>query len=71
MIPNYSFDFFGFVAVLSCSTITTWTKNGEREAFKNMLTQFPEGLVAVVSDSYDVYNACEQFWGRDLKELVS
>merc|ERR1719399_1254829 len=33
------------------STITSWTKAGEIEAFRNMLTQYPEGLVAVVSDS--------------------
>ena len=35
-----------------------------------MLTQFPDGLVAVVSDSYDVWNACENVWGDQLKGLV-
>jgi nicotinamide phosphoribosyltransferase len=35
-----------------------------------MLTQYSEGLVAVVSDSYDVYHACEKIWGDELKELV-
>lgn len=52
------------------STITTWGRNGEREAFKNMLDQFPSGLVAVVSDSYDIYNACEKVWGKELREQV-
>lgn len=37
------------------STITTWGKDGERDAFANMLEQFPTGLVACVSDSYDIW----------------
>lgn len=52
------------------STITSWGKDGEREAFANMLKQYPEGLVAVVSDSYNIYHACDQLWGQDLKAEV-
>ena len=112
------------------STITSWTKEGEKDAFKNMLTQYPKGLVAVVSDScdaptltrtltltltltltrtrtrtrtltptrtrtitptltltltltltptltltltltrYDIYNACNTLWGKELVELI-
>uniref|UniRef100_A0A7S1AAI1 Nicotinamide phosphoribosyltransferase n=1 Tax=Noctiluca scintillans TaxID=2966 RepID=A0A7S1AAI1_NOCSC len=53
------------------STITSWGKDGEVEAFRNMLTQYPEGLVAVVSDSYDIYNACTNLWGKELKDLIA
>ena len=35
-----------------------------------MLTSFPEGPVACVSDSYDIWNACEKVWGEQLKDLV-
>jgi nicotinamide phosphoribosyltransferase len=35
-----------------------------------MLDQYPEGLVAVVSDSYDVYYACEKLWGEVLKDEI-
>ena len=35
-----------------------------------MLTKFPDGLVACVSDSYDIYQACEHVWGEALKSLV-
>ncbi|ESN96307.1 hypothetical protein HELRODRAFT_67798, partial [Helobdella robusta] len=52
------------------STITTWGESNELEAFKNMLTQFPDGCVAVVSDSYDIFKACEQIWGEKLKDCV-
>ncbi|QQR82710.1 nicotinate phosphoribosyltransferase [Candidatus Campbellbacteria bacterium] len=52
------------------STITSWGKEHEVDAYRNMLTSFPSGLVAVVSDSYDIYNACSQLWGKELKEAV-
>lgn len=52
------------------STITSWGRENEREAFRNMLESFPTGLVAVVSDSYDVYEACKTLWGKELKEEV-
>ena len=35
-----------------------------------MLDQYPEGVVAVVSDSYDVFNACTNLWGKQLKEKI-
>ena len=43
---------------------------GELDAFRNMLTQYPEGLVAVVSDSYNVFEACTKLWGQELKEMI-
>ena len=52
------------------STITSWGREHEAEAYRNMLTQFPGGLVAVVSDSYNVYNASEKIWGELLREQV-
>ncbi len=52
------------------STITSWGKRSEGKAFANMLKQFPTGLVAVVSDSYDIYNAVSNIWGKELKEEV-
>lgn len=52
------------------STITSWGKDHEVEACKNMLEQYPSGLVAVVSDSYDIFNCCENIWGGVLKDQV-
>lgn len=52
------------------STITSWGKAGEAAAYANMLTQFPSGLVAVVSDSYDIYHATRELWGTKLREQV-
>ncbi|MEA5405453.1 nicotinate phosphoribosyltransferase [Arcicella sp. DC2W] len=64
-------DMFGFsIPAAEHSTITSWGKDHEVDAYENMLTQYPEGLVAVVSDSYDIYNACEKLWGGLLKEQI-
>src|ERR1041384_2835378 len=52
------------------STITAWGRENEARAYENMLAQFPEGLVAVVSDSYNVYEACEKIWGGMLHYKV-
>lgn len=54
------------------STITSWGKENEAKAYKNMLTNFakPGSIVAVVSDSYDVFNAAENLWGGELREEV-
>lgn len=52
------------------STITSWGRSNEAAAYRNMLTQFPKGLVAVVSDSYDIYRAVAELWGKELREQV-
>jgi len=54
------------------SSITSWGKENEVEAYRNMLKQFakPGSMVACVSDSYDLYNACEHLWGEQLRQEV-
>jgi len=50
------------------STMTIW--NLEVEAMKNMLEQYPDGLVACVSDSYDIMRAINEYWGDELKDMI-
>ena len=54
------------------STITSWGREGEVDAYRNMLNQFakPGAILAVVSDSYDIYNATEKLWGEELRQQV-
>lgn len=54
------------------STITSWGRDNEVEAYRNMLNQFakPGSIVAVVSDSYDIYNAASKLWGEELRQQV-
>merc|ERR1712241_499227 len=50
--------------------MTSWTKDGELDAMRNMLVQYPKGLVACLSDSFDIFNACEKYWGTALKAQI-
>lgn len=53
----YSEKMAGFsIAASEHSTVTAWGRMGEPNALSNMLTQFPTGIVAFVSDSYDIQN---------------
>jgi nicotinamide phosphoribosyltransferase len=52
------------------STITSWTEPLEVKAFENMLDQFPTGIVACVSDSFDIIRACRDYWGTTLKDKI-
>jgi len=52
------------------STITSWGRKNEVDAMRNMLTTYPTGPVACVSDSYNIYEACEKIWGGELKDEV-
>jgi len=52
------------------SIMTLKGEEGELEMMKRVLTMFPTGLVACVSDSYNVFRACAQYWGQDLIDLI-
>lgn len=54
------------------STITSWGRENEADAYRNMLRQFakPGAIVAVVSDSYDIFHAIREHWGKTLKQEV-
>ena len=69
----YSAGIAGFsIPAAEHSTITSWGREGEVDAYRNMLTQFakPGSIMAVVSDSYDIYNAAEKLWGEELRQQV-
>ena len=69
----YNADMAGFsIPASEHSTMTSWQREGEKDAYANMVKQFGgEGKIfAVVSDSYDIYNAVSNIWGKELKEQV-
>lgn len=69
----YGADMAGFsIPAAEHSTMTSWGRDREEQAYANMLDQFadPGKLVAVVSDSYDIDNAVETLWCGRLKERV-
>jgi nicotinamide phosphoribosyltransferase len=54
------------------STVTSWGRENEIDAYRNMIRQFgkPNALFAVVSDSWNIYEAVEKIWGEQLKQEV-
>lgn len=69
----YNADMAGFsIPASEHSTITSWGKEGEESAYNNMVERFGgEGKIfAVVSDSYDIYNAVSRIWGEKLRDKV-
>lgn len=52
------------------SICTLLGESGELDVFKHVLEQFPGGVVACVSDSYNIFRAVAEYWGDTLKEQV-
>jgi nicotinamide phosphoribosyltransferase len=60
------------IPAMEHSSVTSWGRENEVEAYRNMLrkTGKPGGIIACVSDSYDLWNACTHLWGEQLKAEV-
>jgi nicotinamide phosphoribosyltransferase len=52
------------------SICTLLGEAGELEIFEHVLRTFPAGIVACVSDSYNIFRACSEYWGEKLKNLI-
>jgi len=69
----YGEEMAGFsIPAAEHSTMTSWGEEREAAAYENMVEQFggDDKLVAVVSDSYDLFRAVRNIWGEQLKEKV-
>lgn len=68
----YGADMAGFsVPAMEHSTVTSWGRENEVRAYRNMVKQNgrPGGIVAAVSDSYNIFEACK-LWGTELKQDI-
>ena len=63
-MPGYS------IPATEHSTITIWGESRECVAYENLLNVYPEGMVACVSDSWDVERAVREYWGDTLREKI-
>jgi nicotinamide phosphoribosyltransferase len=52
------------------SIMCSFGRENEVAACDNWLNQYPTGLIACVSDTYDIFNACRNIWGGTLKDKV-
>lgn len=52
------------------SIILAYSEEKEEDCYRQYLEQFPEGIIACVSDTYDIDNAVRNMWLRQLKDRV-
>ncbi|CAM3690822.1 nicotinate phosphoribosyltransferase [Mucilaginibacter galii] len=52
------------------SICTLLGREGELEIFRHVLKSFPTGTIACVSDSYNIFKACEEYWGTELHDEI-
>jgi nicotinamide phosphoribosyltransferase len=52
------------------SICTLLGESGELKVFEHVLRTFPKGIVACVSDSYNIFRACSEYWGGKLRDLI-
>lgn len=62
----------GTIPAAEHSTITSWGRDREVDAYRNMIAQYgkPGAVFTVVSDSYDIHKAVREHWGQTLKQEV-
>lgn len=67
----YGAEMAGFsIPASEHSTMTALGEEGELAQFERMLEQHPAGLVACVSDSYDLMRAVREYWGDALRDRI-
>ncbi len=68
----YDCDMAGFsIEASEHSTMTIGGRYGEIDAFRNMIKQYGDNpIFACVSDSYNIFKACSDLWGTELKQDV-
>lgn len=52
------------------SVMTINGREGELETIRRLLKEYPEGILSIVSDSYNIYEACRHIFGTELKADV-
>lgn len=74
---KYAMDYYGAdvcgysVMAAEHSTVTSYTKEKELEAYTSFLNEFPdEALLSIVCDSYDTMNAVDNLFGKVLKDKI-
>jgi nicotinamide phosphoribosyltransferase len=68
----YNHSMAGFsIPAMEHSTVTSWGRDREVDSYRNMVKTYgkPGAIIACVSDSYNIYDAC-RLWGTELRNDV-
>ena len=52
------------------STFSSWGREHEADAYANAMKMYPDGYVAIVADTWNIYDACRKLFGDSLRQLV-
>jgi nicotinamide phosphoribosyltransferase len=52
------------------SIMTLLGSEREKETFAHVLNAYPDGIISVVSDSYNIFNAVSELWGTEFKDRI-
>lgn len=52
------------------SIMTLLGADGEKEIFNHVLNAYPEGILSCVSDSYNIFSAVGELWGKEFKDKI-
>ncbi|HXS37020.1 MAG TPA: nicotinate phosphoribosyltransferase [Flavipsychrobacter sp.] len=52
------------------SVMTMKGEAGELEMFRHFLKIYPTGTISCVSDSFNIFRACAEYWGTELKDEI-
>lgn len=52
------------------SIMTLKGSEGEKEIFDHVLNAYPDGILSCVSDSYNIFNAVGELWGKEFKDKI-
>jgi nicotinamide phosphoribosyltransferase len=67
---DYKSPVYGNSVVASEHSATiVWGEENEVKAYRHFMEQYPEGIISIVADSYDLRDAIKMF-GTELKDLV-
>jgi len=67
----YGADMAGFsIPATEHSTVTSFGADGELAFMRQFLQDNPTGIIACVSDSYDLMRAVTDYWGTELRDTV-
>lgn len=58
------------VAATEHSIMTSKGKEGEAEVIEHIIDNYPDGILSVVSDSYNIYRCVEDIYGEQFKHKI-
>jgi len=67
----YNYEMAGFsLPATEHSTVCSWGRENEAKMMEFAIDTVPTGLLALVCDSYDIYNVCENILGEQLHDKI-